>query len=361
MEEYGATIVHIAGESNVVADALSRLETGETDSIPQGQLMAMCLSRIDHDEHVEEQPNYAFASLTDAELEMFPMSPPLIAREQKKEKGFRQTLLKAHGTKVSTKTIEDQQLLMVDNKIAVPPTLVNRILTWYHDYLKHPGSTRMHKTLEQVFWWPNMRANCEHHVSHCKICQLCKSSNKKYGKLPQKDVEKSVAWNRVNVDLIGPLTVLAKNGKFELNALTMIDPATGWFEVVAIKDRTAATVAAAFDDTWLSRYPRPQLIGFDGGGENKGVFRELLINYGLGPGMKPTTTHNPQSNSIIERIHQVLNDMLKTEELESRELDPSRPFDEVLSAAAYAIRCTFHTTLQATPGQLVFGRDMILP
>ncbi len=86
-----------------------------------------------------------------------------------------------------------------------------------------------------------------------------------------------------------------------------------------------------------------------------------MINHGLGPGMKPTTTHNPQSNSIVERIHQVLNDMLRTMELEERELDPSHPFDEALSAAAYAIRCTYHTTLQATPGQLVFGRDVILP
>jgi hypothetical protein len=33
----------------------------------------------------------------------------------------------------------------------------------------------------------------------------------------------------------------------------------------------------------------------------------------------------------------------------------------LLSSDAYAIRITFHTTLKATPGQLVFGRDMVLP
>jgi hypothetical protein len=32
-----------------------------------------------------------------------------------------------------------------------------------------------------------------------------------------------------------------------------------------------------------------------------------------------------------------------------------------LSSAAYAIRSTFHTTLKATPGHLVFGRDMVPP
>ena len=33
----------------------------------------------------------------------------------------------------------------------------------------------------------------------------------------------------------------------------------------------------------------------------------------------------------------------------------------MLTSIAYAIRCTYHTVLQATPAQLVFGRDMILP
>ena len=35
------------------------------------------------------------------------------------------------------------------------------------------------------------------------------------------------------------------------------------------------------------------------------------------------------------------------------------PFDYFLQSTAWAIRSTYHTTLQATPCQLVFGRDMI--
>ena len=99
----------------------------------------------------------------------------------------------------------------------------------------------------------------------------------------------------------------------------------------------------------------------DGGSENKKEFREMIINCGLGPGMKPSTSHDPQANAIVERIHQVLNDMIRTHELEETELDDSNPFDEMLTSIAHAIRCTYHTVLQATPAQLVFGRDMILP
>ena len=174
-------------------------------------------------------------------------------------------------------------------------------------------------------------------------------------------MEKSEPWNRVNVDLIGPLTVHAANRKFQLDALTVIDPATGWFEITELKDTKAATASAAFDDIWLSRCSRPQCIGMDGGSENKAEFGETTINCGLGPSIKPATTHDPQSNSVVERIHLVLNDMLQTQELEERDSDKEDPFGEVLSTAACATRCTFHTALKATPAQLVFGRDMILP
>ena len=33
---------------------------------------------------------------------------------------------------------------------------------------------------------------------------------------------------------------------------------------------------------------------------------------------------------------------------------------EIINAAMFAIRATYHTTLKATPMQLVFGRDSIL-
>jgi hypothetical protein len=51
--------------------------------------------------------------------------------------------------------------------------------------------------------------------------------------------------------------------------------------------------------------------------------------------------------------------MLRAFELEERELDMDDPWNEFLQACAFDIMSTFHTTLQASRGQLVFGRDMI--
>ena len=81
----------------------------------------------------------------------------------------------------------------------------------------------------------------------------------------------------------------------------------------------------------------------------------------MGIKAKRSTAYNPQSNAIIKRVHQVLGNAPRTFELEKRKLDEKNPFEPFLTATAYTIRSTYHTTLQATPGQLVFGRDMILP
>ena len=73
---------------------------------------------------------------------------------------------------------------------------------------------------------------------------------------------------------------------------------------------------------------------------------------------KPIIVRNLQENAIVERIHQVIGNMVRTFRLETTlENDP---WKGILSATAFAVRSMFHTTLKKSPGQLVFGRDMIL-
>ena len=197
--------------------------------------------------------------------------------------------------------------------------------------------------------------------SYCKTChkcQLSKKAQKKYGFLPAKQAETN-PWDRVNVDLIGPYTILVNGKECHLRAMTMIDPATGWFKIGSLKHPNSDTTQRLFDSLWLCRYPRPREVGFDNGSEFKHLYGQMCRNFGLRE--KPMTDYNPQANAILERIHQVIGNMIRSFEIEERDLPEEDPFEPILSAVAYAIRSTYHTTLQATPGQLVFGRDMLLP
>jgi hypothetical protein len=139
----------------------------------------------------------------------------------------------------------------------------------------------------------------------------------------------------------------------------MIDPATGWFEMAEFDDKRSITIANIAEQEWLCRYPWPTQVIFDRGSEFMGHdFKDLLKQYGIKP--KPITTRNPQANAIVERVHQVLGNIIRTFELEDNYLDEKEPWKGLFAATCFAVRSTYHTTLQKTPGQLVFGRDMIL-
>jgi hypothetical protein len=76
---------------------------------------------------------------------------------------------------------------------------------------------------------------------------------------------------------------------------------------------------------------------------------------------KGNTFRNPQASAIIEIIHQTVGNIVHTFDIQNIvDLDENKPWSGILFATMLAIRDTFHTTLQATPEHLVFGRDAIM-
>ena len=60
----------------------------------------------------------------------------------------------------------------------------------------------------------------------------------------------------------------------------------------------------------------------------------------MGLTQKPSGAWNLQSNAILERVHQVLGDCLRSFNLDNQELDQEDPFEKFLTASAYAMRIT---------------------
>ena len=96
---------------------------------------------------------------------------------------------------------------------------------------------------------------------------------------------------------------------------------------------------------------------YDNGSEFKLNFEYLCDSYGIK--RKPTTIKNPQLNAILERVHQVLGQMLCTAEIDMADSVTLDDVDVFLDNAAWAIRSTYHTVLKASPGVAIFGRDML--
>ena len=82
------------------------------------------------------------------------------------------------------------------------------------------------------------------------------------------------------VDIIGPYVIRIKGQKenLHLKSVTVIDPITGWFEIVQYNDKIVISIVNFFETTWLSGYSRPMEIMYDQGSEFIGNhFRESLI------------------------------------------------------------------------------------
>jgi hypothetical protein len=92
---------------------------------------------------------------------------------------------------------------------------------------------------------------------------------------------------------------------------------------------------------------------YDNGSEFKLHFRDLCKTYGVKH--KPTSIKNPQSNAILEHIHAVFTNMLRTAELDMAELVDASDIDIFLADAAWAICSTHHIVLKASPGAAIFG------
>ena len=339
IEEFGPELRYIKGEQNIVADVLSRMNLTKKD--------------FSFD---------AFAFNDEDFPEAYPLSFKQIAFEQRKWTALQQKL-KDRDTPYKTEKFKHSshsyEIVTKDGKIAVPPKLQRPAAEWYHTFLYHPGETRMELTLRQHYDWKGLRGTV---VSTCKACTTCKERKKKqtkYAKVPPKDAE-AIPWHTLCIDLIGPYTFGYEKKAVTLHCLTMIDPATGWFEIVEIPTKRADYVVNYLEFNWLTRYPWPTEIVMDRGSEFAAeVSAAIKDEYGIQK--KLITTRNPQANAIVERVHQVVHNMVRTFNVNNADdLDNEFGFTGILAAVRRAVNSTVHTTLRATPTQLVFGRDALL-
>jgi hypothetical protein len=126
--------------------------------------------------------------------------------------------------------------------------------------LCHPGERRTEETTRQHLTWPGLKTDVLKHVKNCPNCQKAKKQKKKHGHVPPKIAE-SQPWEHSCVDMIGPYQTRCKGKKtLRLQAIAMIDPATGWFEIVQSETKTADIVANRVEIAWLSQCPWPTRI-----------------------------------------------------------------------------------------------------
>ncbi len=177
----------------------------------------------------------AILSFVPQNEEIFLVQLQLIQSTQGKDRSLRKRL-KDNRTNYKKQIIENVQLVTYKDRIFIPETLRNQVLTWYHYYLCHPGKGRVYNTMAATLYWDKMEADITAFTKGCSTWQRFKK--KKYGKLSPKDTT-MVPWETVCIDLTGPYTGTEKLGNDRIfNVMTFVDPVTGWFEITKILDKT---------------------------------------------------------------------------------------------------------------------------
>ena len=359
IEEFGPELRYIKGEQNIVADVLSRYNMSQQDFSLEAFAFDHILQQGQRNELypfvVQNEPEYP---------RNYPLTYPTIAHHQKKWAGLQAKLAlpdskyRSEQRRYANSTVD--LIVDEDGKIPIPPRLQHRATEWYHNFLCHPGINRLEMTLRQHYTWRGLSKTVEQVCKACTVCQQYKRRSAKYGKLPAK-LPDTIPWHTLCIDLIGPYKIGKGKQEKILHCLTMIDPATGWFEIAEIANRRADEVIQHLEFQWLTRYPWPQEVIMDRGREFAAEVKDSIQN-DYGAKRKVITTRNPQANAMVERVHQVVQNMIRTSGMEDGTgvAYDDYGFTGILASVRRAVNSTVSTTTHATPTQLVFGRDALL-
>jgi hypothetical protein len=218
-------------------------------------------------------------------------------------------------------------VLCKNDKLIIPVSLRHRSISWYHQYLQHPGNSCLKETMKSVMYWKGMRNTIQRYIKSCRSFQINKRHSQKYGHVPLKLVT-TTTWKALCVDFIGPYTPKGKDGSsINFMCLTMINPATSWFDIVELPtatklmtvpttgkskkvtcaentkvtettfDKSYAQISNLVYKTWFSRYPRCGYLIYNNGSKLKLHFHSLFDTHGIE--RKPTSVKKSQANAIV--------------------------------------------------------------
>ena len=174
--------------------------------------------------------------------------------------------------------------------------------------LSHPGQGASRRLITARYFWPEMNKQIKDWVRRCTSCQQAKVHRHTKSANGLFDVP-SARFEIVHIDIVGPLPPSFQNGQPFSSPyrylLTCIDRATRWMEATPLIDISAASVAAAFLDVWISRFGVPLYVVTDKGSQFESeLFNHLSVLVGFH--RLRTTAHTPRSNGLVERSHSTL-------------------------------------------------------
>src|SRR5208282_4272431 len=192
-------------------------------------------------------------------------------------------------------------------QLCVPTARREAIAVGLHDNNCHPGFDRLYATARTRYYFTGMYTYLKAHVLTCKECQFCKRPIGTHkANLTSLPVPRPLV--RWHLDFHGPFPESC-GYKY---ILCMIDSTSMWPELIATKDCTAETVAAAIFDNIVARFGLPRgisLLTDNGSAFNSKLAAAFCKTFNIKQFF--TSPHQPQTNSRAEEFTDTIHKSLR--------------------------------------------------
>lgn len=310
ISQFSTEIVHIKGEQNVVADALSRINEINMPS-----------------------------SLT----------TELIHEEQQQDEELQDLLKSNTSLNLQRLTIDGKAIYcnIADGIVRpyLPQILRQQAFKIIHN-LSHPSARVTCHHLKEKYIWPGLKKDAFSWARQCVPCQRAKiQRHNKF--VPEKINVPDNRFNHIHIDII----VLPEVRGYKY-CLTIIDRFSRWPVAVPIKDMTADTVVTAVYSQWICNFGTPLTITTDQGSQFESSLFTAMAKF-IGAKRIRTSPYHPSSNGLIERWHRTLKAALMC--------NSQIPWIDLLPTVMFGLRTCYKEDLKASVAELLFGTTLRIP
>lgn len=215
------------------------------------------------------------------------------------------------------------------------------------------GESTARKALTAGYWWPTMFKDAHDYVQHCDPCQRIGRPTRSSA-MPLVPILAQIPFEKWGIDFVGPIAPPSRRGQ-KRYILVATDYVTKWAEASAVQNDNAGTVARFLYENIITRFGCPKELVSDRGTHFiNDTIRALTDKYDIKH--RKTTPYHPRANGQTEKTNGILCKIL-TKTISGKGTD----WDDKLFAALWAYRTAFKVTTNATPFQLVYGTEAILP
>lgn len=210
----------------------------------------------------------------------------------------------------------------------------------------HSGNRATYNRISEYFQWSTLRQDVGRWVRECGICQQVKGETVKSPGLLQPLNIPQEPWRDIAMDFI---TGLPKSKGFEV-IWVVIDRFSRYGHFVALSHPISAkSLAQVFFEQIYRLHGLPSTIVSDRDSIFLSEFWQTLFKI-AGTRLNMSSAYHPQSDGSTERVNQCLEQYLR-----SMTNHNPKNWSSWLPAAEWWYNTTYHSTLNSTPFQVVYG------